>query len=157
MPKYPYLLMALGVTLALLSSCQQPQQESYDTEWLGETKQKMITNIEEQFQGFSRTMMETSHRYMELYWAGTDQNWEYAEYQREHIAEALEQGLVRRPEHELSAQQFITATLPEMKQAIASYDLPTFMAAFTQLTHTCNTCHQMEDLPFLTVAIPKNR
>ena len=38
-------------------------------------------------------MVETGYRYQELYWAGQDENWEYADYQLEKIKIAIENGL----------------------------------------------------------------
>ncbi len=138
-------------------ACQEAPRESYETEWLGETKQEIVNNIEEQFQGFSRTMVEVSYRYAELYWAGIDENWEYAEYQREHIDEAMEQGFMRRPEREASSQQFISAALPEIEEVIQTGDKEKFLESFTRLTASCNTCHAMEEVAFMTVKIPEQR
>ncbi len=153
------LLMSLAFCFAIVfNACNSAAPtEEYQAEWLGNTKQEMIDNIEEQFQGFSRTMVETGYRYMELYWAGKDQNWEYAEYQREHMEEALEEGFVRRPDRELSSRQFMNVVLPEMEKAIASKDLSEFLKAFEVMTNQCNTCHQMEQVGFMTVVTPKIR
>ena len=127
----------------LFQACQQSPQENYETEWLGETKQEIVNNLEEQFQGFSSTMREVSYRYAELYWAGMDENWEYAEYQREHIVEALEQGFVRRPEREASARQFVTIALPEIEEIVKMGEKEKFLESYTRLTASCNTCHAM--------------
>src|SRR6056297_3887828 len=99
MKKMILLPAALILTLILVNACQTQQEEAYETEWIGNTKEEIIKNTEFQFQGFSRTMKEVNYRYQELYWAGKEENWEYAEYQREHIWEAMVQGYMRRPEH----------------------------------------------------------
>lgn len=157
MQKFVSVIMIAFMASALFQACQNTPQEQYETEWLGDTKQEMIINIEEQFQGFSATMREVAYRYHELYWAGKDQNWEYAEYQREHIEEALEQGFIRRPERELSAQQFVSQALPTMKETIKLASLEAFEQEFVKLTATCNTCHAMEDVPFMTIKVPTER
>jgi hypothetical protein len=144
--------------MALINSCQQKAtEETLESEWIGSEEQEIINNIEFQFQGFSRTMMEVSHRYQELYWAGQDANWGYASYQHEHILEALEQGFMRRPEHEESAQSFLNVALPNIEKAIKEEDQQVFSEAFTNLTSTCYTCHQMEDVAFMTITEPKTR
>jgi hypothetical protein len=159
MQKYLIYPIALILFLSINPSCNQApeQQENADTTWMGNSQQEIYTTIEEQLQGFSRTMIETSYRYHELYWAGMDQNWEFAEYQREHILEALQQGFVRRPEHELPARAFMTNALPGMESAIQTQDSEKFMEAFVNLTQTCNNCHQMDEVPFITVVLPKER
>jgi len=51
--------------------------------WLkGDESQKFET-IAKQLRGFDMAMVETGYRYQELYWAGKDENWEYASYQVE--------------------------------------------------------------------------
>jgi hypothetical protein len=145
------------ILMMIFQSCNQSTNQPLEAEWLGSTRQQMVVNIEEQLQGFSRTMVETVYRYQELYWAGMDQNWEYAEYQREHIVEALEQGFVRRPERELSSAAFLNVGLPGIENAIQSADPDAFLEAFTFLTQTCNTCHQMEEVGFMKIVSPTVR
>ena len=146
--------------LIIINACQgdsSTENEAYATEWLGASKTEILDNIEDQFQGFSRTMTETAYRYHELYWAGQDQNWEYAEYQREHIEEAMELGFLRRPDREASSQQFMSQALPNMKRVISEEDKEKFLTEFTSLTASCNTCHAMEEVAFMTVKIPPKR
>jgi hypothetical protein len=159
MQKHLIISTALIAILIMNHSCKQAPQldETAETAWLGNSQQEIYSNIEEQFQGFSRTMMETSYRYHELYWAGMDQNWGFAEYQREHIYEALQQGFIRRPEHQLPARAFMSVALPEIATAIQSENADSFKEAFANLSNACNTCHQMDEVPFITVAIPKER
>ena len=144
-------------SLVLFQACQQAPQETYETEWLGETKQEIINTIEDQFQGFSRTMMEVGYRYKELYWAGQDGNWEYAEYQIEHIEEAMQEGFVRRPAREASSQQFMSVAIPEIEQIVQDGDKERFLQNFTRFTASCNTCHAMEEVAFMIVKIPEIR
>jgi hypothetical protein len=160
MQKIIYFSVIFIASIYLMMSCQTTpgkNDQVYTTEWLGDSKQEIIDNIELQFQGFSRTMMETGYRYKELYWAGMDNNWEYADYQREHIEEAMNQGFIRRAEHRQSAQQFLNVALPAMEEAISSNDPEKFLSSFTSLTSSCNTCHAMEEVAFMTVKIPTTR
>ena len=115
------------------------------------------TGIEKQFRGFDNAMVETDYRYQELYWAGHDENWEYAEYQLEKIKLAIENGLERRPKRAQSAEHFLTNVLPEIKRSVGSKDTALFNQSFQVLTVNCNSCHAMEKLPFFTVKIPTVR
>ena len=151
-----FILFCTGLIFQACNNTPQ-EKESYEAEWLGETQQEIINTIEDQFQGFSRTMVEVGYRYQELYWAGQDQNWEYAEYQREHIEEALESGFVRRPEREASSQQFMSVALPEMEKIIEEGNKEKFLQNFTRFTASCNTCHAMEEVAFMVVKIPEKR
>ncbi len=47
-------------------------------DWLtGDTREKLET-ITNHLRGFDMAMVETGYRYNELYWAGEDENWDYA-------------------------------------------------------------------------------
>lgn len=102
-------------------------------------------------------MVETGYRYQELYWAGQDENWEYADYQLEKIKIAIENGLERRPKRAKSAEHFLTSVLPEMKKSLQSRDTVIFNENFQTTTINCNSCHAMEKVPFFSVQISTKR
>lgn len=87
----------LILTLGLFSCNQKTDKETAQGDWIKGTETEQIKTIEKQFRGFDNAMVETGYRYQELYWAGQDQNWEYADYQIEKIKIAIENGLERRP------------------------------------------------------------
>lgn len=125
--------------------------------WLkGDENQKLET-IAKQLRGFDMAMVETGYRYQELYWAGKDENWEYASYQAEKIKVAIENGLERRPKRAESAQNFLNVALPEIDRAIASKDTAQFTQAFAALTANCLACHALEKVAYVTVKTPVER
>ncbi|HMU04502.1 MAG TPA: hypothetical protein PJ990_12805, partial [Saprospiraceae bacterium] len=93
--------------LFLLTSCHQ-KNEKVTGDWIIGTEADRIKTIEKQFRGFDNAMVETGYRYQELYWAGHDENWQYADYQLEKIKIAIEYGLERRPKRAKSAEHFVT-------------------------------------------------
>jgi hypothetical protein len=106
--------------------------------------------------GFDVALVETGYRYGELYWAGKDENWEYATYQLEKIETAVANGTERRPKRAASARMLEGALAP-VKNAIGRRDAAGFDAAFTTLTATCNACHVAERVPFVHVELPRVR
>jgi len=142
----------------ILFSCNQQADKSYvKGDWIKGTEQEQLKIIEKQFRGFDNAMVETGYRYQELYWAGQDENWEYAEYQLEKIKIAIENGLERRPKRAKSAEHFMIHALPEMKKSLESKDTAIFNHGFQMLTINCNACHAMEKVPFFNIQIPTNR
>jgi hypothetical protein len=121
------------------------------------TEKEQIKTIEKQFRGFDNAMVETGYRYQELYWAGQDQNWEYANYQIDKIKIAIENGLERRSKRAKSAEHFLTSVLPEMKKSIESKDTAIFNRGLQTMTINCNSCHALEKVPFFNVKIPTDR
>ena len=140
-----------------ISACQTQTEQTFETRWAGEDLQEIISNLESQHGGFDQTMMQTNYRYNELYWAGQDGNWGYAEYQLDEMLEGLEDGFLRRPEREASAAQFVDQAAPRLLQAIQTGDKEAFQEAFVRFASSCNTCHAMEDVPFIQMIIPEIR
>lgn len=149
----------LMVTAALLAGCGS----GIDTApagadgWLtGNTATKLDT-VAGQLRGLDVAMVETGHRYTELYFAGADRNWDYAKYQADKLKTALETALVRRPKRAASAQPYLNEALPAVQTAIAAQDSAAFNRAFTQLTAACNACHQAEKVASFSVHPPRAR
>jgi hypothetical protein len=95
-------ISTLGCTRA--SSRQTPARPAPSTSapehasWLlqGTTDERFI-RVAQHLRGFDVAMVETGYRYAELYWAGQDQNWEYAKYQVDKVRTAIQNGVARRP------------------------------------------------------------
>ena len=148
----------LLLVLFLLNACDKAKENGASQgNWIKGTEAEQIKTIEKQFRGFDNAMVETGYRYQELYWAGQDENWEYADYQLEKIRIAIENGLERRPKRAKSAEFFLNTVLPEMEKSLQRKDTVAFNKGFQNLTISCNSCHAMEKVPFFTVQIPTDR
>lgn len=150
-------IFILLLTFELLACQQKTEAKMTQGEWIKGTEEEKLKIVEKQFRGFDNAMVETGYRYQELYWAGQDQNWEYASYQLEKIKLAIENGLQRRPKRAPSAEPFLNSTLPEMVKAVSQKDTSIFNLGFQSLTSNCNSCHDKEKLSFFRVKIPTVR
>jgi hypothetical protein len=126
-------------------------------DWIQGSSEERFELVSKHLRGLDMAMVETGYRYSELYWAGRDRNWEFAAYQLDKIRYTLELGLERRPKRAASAQVFLAAALPQMKEAIERKDAEFFNQRFTAFTAACNTCHAMEKVAFMQVAPPRQR
>jgi len=102
-------------------------------------------------------MLEVGHRYIDLYWAGQDANWEAAAYQLEKMRLAIENGLERRPKRAASARPFLAGPIAAIDQAVAARDPQRFAARFQDLTVGCNACHERERVAFFEIRPPESR
>jgi hypothetical protein len=143
--------------LTTLLACNKEKSEQINGEWIKGTEQEKLNKIEKQLRGFDMAMVEAGYRYQELYWAGQDKNWEYADYQLGKIKVAIENGLERRPKRAKSAEYFLTTILPEMKKLLEKRNSEIFNKGFQTMTINCNSCHSMEKVPFFNVQIPTER
>jgi len=149
----------LGISVALFTACsvRENNPPSGRDGWLKGTPHEKLDVVANQLRGFDMAMVETGYRYQELYWAGTDRNWEYAEHQVEKIKQAIEYGLVRRPKRTQSAETFLHEVLPEMEKIVKAKDSVGFLMNFEMLTKGCNACHKEEKVPYFTVNTPIHR
>lgn len=122
--------------------------------WLKGDSQEKFHTLADQLRGFDVAMVETGYRYIELYWAGKEGNWDYARYQADKIKLAITHGLKRRPNRAASAQPFLNTSLPRLTEAIARKDSNAFAEHFEGLTQSCNACHAMENMGFVKVSQP---
>lgn len=146
-----------------LNACSPIDDARNDTQpvgsdgWLtGDAHQKFDT-LANQLGGFDQTMIQIGYRYTELYWAGQDENWAYAQYQIEEMRGEMESGFERRPEREASAQPFMNHVLPQLEEAAVEGDRAMFEQRFAEMTNNCNACHTMEQVPFIVVREPTKR
>lgn len=147
----------LAVLVSIVFFACNQKAEVVQGNWIKGSEQQKLDAIEKQFRGFDNAMVETGYRYQELYWAGQDENWDYATYQLEKIKIAIENGLERRPNRSSSAEHFLNFALPEMKSAIAYKDTTQFNAGFKTFTINCNSCHAKEQVTFFNVSLPTYR
>jgi cytochrome c1 len=124
--------------------------------WLSGTIDERFDLVAKHLRGFDVAMLETGHRYVELYWAGRDRNWSFAQYQIDKIRTAIGNGVQRRPSRAPSAK-LLDAPLNLIEAAVKSTDGAAFDRGFALLTDTCNACHAAERVPFITVRPPTVR
>jgi hypothetical protein len=155
-----YIYFSAFWSLFLISACTESTSKSgsYGEDgWLNGSEESRWNTVADQFAGFSHTMMEVQYRYQELYWAGVDNNWDFAAYHVEHIEEALEAGIQRRPAREKSAMEFMEHELEIMEAAVESKDAVKFEEAFEIFRTGCNGCHVKEKVSFIYVDKPEVR
>jgi hypothetical protein len=112
--------------------------------------------IQRQLRGFETTMAEISYRYGELYFGGTEGNWEYAGHMAMTLEQALRLGLEREPARRASADSlFLKGPLPQVVDAIKKKDAALFKERFETLRAACTTCHAAEKHAFIRIGLPK--
>ena len=125
--------------------------------WLAGDREEQVLQLERHLRGFDVAMMEAGYRYIDLYWAGQDANWEAAAYQVQKMRLAIENGLERRPKRATSVRAFLAGPLAAMDGAISARDPELFAGRFQDLTAGCNACHATEQVPFFEIRPPEAR
>jgi hypothetical protein len=143
--------------IGLAAGCGGPSAAPSGAAWLARDAGAQRAQLERHLRGFDVAMLETGHRYAELYRAGRDANWDAAAYQVAKIRLAIENGLERRPKRAESARSFLAGPLAAMERAVGARDAERFAARFEELTEGCNACHAREQVAFLEVRPPATR
>lgn len=148
-----------GLTIALwvcgaATACDNDAREST---WIQGDSNIRWTAVARHFRGLDVAMIEIGYRYQELYWAGVDTNWAYADYQLKKIQLALENALERRPKRRKSAEAVFVPSVRELEQAISLKQPTRFEEAFSRMTAACNVCHVAEDVASFHVVPPAAR
>ena len=147
--------IATLMTICAATGCVEDVPDKHG--WIGDDTNQRWTTVAKQLRGLDVAMVEIDYRYQELYWAGEDSNWAYADYQQSKIGLALENALVRRPKRRASAEKLFLASLDDVKSAVAEQESSGFESAFTALTAACNSCHDAEGFPSFLVQYPTDR
>jgi hypothetical protein len=98
-------------------------------------------------------------RHIKLGLAGSEQNWGYAAYELDQLRETFADVAEIMPQYrDLSILDLITSTVKEplaaLDRAIKAKDANEFVAAYGQLTASCNTCHQSYDRAVIVIQLP---
>lgn len=152
----PRLALLLAGCLAA-AACGRSSATAAGGTWLAADGGTRTLQLERHLRGFDVAMLETGHRYVDLYWAGRDGNWDAAAYQVGKLRLAIENGLERRPQRASSARLFLAGPLAAMDAAVEARDRELFAARFQELTAGCNACHARERVPFLEIRPPETR
>jgi hypothetical protein len=141
----------LVLLAAVIFSCNTKPVQG---DWITGTETEQLNTTEKHFRGLDVAMMEIGHRYQELYWAGQDENWEYATYQLDKIKLSLTHAIERRPLRKESGDYFLQNDFPLMYSAVQKEDTAIFNESFRIFTISCNACHTKEKVPFFHVNKP---
>jgi len=156
MPTWTVGLATLALWASAIAQGADSTAVAPPAQWLKGSTDERFGAVERQMRGFDVAMIEVGYRYMELYWAGEDKNWDFAKYQVEKIRLATQNALERRPKRAASAAMF-DGPLKDVEDAIAKKDVTAFKQRFNSLTSTCNACHAAENLAFIKVGPPRDR
>ena len=136
---------------------KDPTPAPVSKSWLRGTTDERFETVTRHLRGLDMAMVEIGYRYQELYWAGVESNWEYADYQLTKLRLSLANALERRPKRRASAEKLFLPLLDDMKRAVVGKERARFEENFARLTAACNSCHSAESVASFRVDVPTER
>lgn len=147
MKQYTPFLLAAGLTLASVTTyAADDWRKSADQE----TKVKNLVKV---MPGASDIMLQMGERYKNLYWAGEQKKWKFAEYQVEEMEALINTLIITRPKRAKTAKEFLATGFSQFHEAIEHQDWARFEKAFQHMRTECMTCHAKNDHSF--IVLPK--
>jgi len=99
-----------------------------------------------------------SYRYTEMYFGAIDGNWGYAQHMGQTLADALTNGLERRPQYRKNVDAlFLKGPYPQVMDAIKAKDVALFKQRIEAMRAACTACHAAEAHPFIKIGVPTVR
>lgn len=142
------LIKAVFICSVSVSAVQSATVE--DWRKTGSDQQK-LQNVIAVIPGASNLMIEMGERYKNLYWAGKQGKWQFAEYQVEEMEALLKTLMITRPKRAATAQQFLDSGFGKLKSAFERKDSTAFFTAFEYMRGRCMTCHGQNDHAFIVL------
>jgi len=156
------IFLSIGAVAVLPSGCDQsdpnPSVGAVGAEgWLDGDLRTQLETVAAHLGGMGGAMMQIGDRYIDLHWAGENENWNLALHQIEEIEEILERALIRRPQYARPSEMFLQGALPALQEAAEAEDPDLFRQRFGDLTVNCNACHAMTGYAFVRITAPRDR
>lgn len=151
MKKYISLLVLFFISI----SCNQQADQTK----ILQTKIDSLENkISETYKpGFGEFMSNIQIHHAKLWFAGENQNWKLADFEINEIKENLE-GIQKycSERTETKSIGMINPAMDSLSNAILKKDKNLFRKKYTNLTNSCNACHQSTNHEYNVIIIPKN-
>jgi hypothetical protein len=144
----------LIVATFLLAACGRGDDNTARLQQQVDSLQKQLNNTYKP--GLGEFMMGIQQHHAKLWFAGTNKNWELADFEVHEIGETLDdikQYCNDRPE--VKSIGIIDPAINSINVAIKQKDAELFKKGFIELTNDCNTCHKDNQHGFNVIIIPK--
>jgi len=152
------ILAAIGLTTAALASIHVLAQQGdgdgngESDGWLtgaSDTDEQMLL-LENYLRGFSTSMRETGDRFQSMHQAIEDENYALASYQWDKLREAIELGIMKRPDRaENAVTMFLGEPWTQLSEALESGEREAIVERFNVARNVCMACHAAEGVPWM--------
>ena len=124
--------------------------ETGNDDWrkTGNDKEK-LDNVVQVIPSAADIMFQMGERYRNLYWAGKQGKWEFAQYQTEEMQSLIKKLIITRPKRAATARVFLLDGFKGFEEAISQKDWGKFQSAFEHMRERCMTCHVQNDHAFV--------
>ena len=131
-------LLLLGSLL--VTSCVTAETGNDDWRQTGNQEEK-LNNVVKVIPSAADIMFQMGERYRNLYWAGKQGKWEFAQYQTEEMQRLVNTLVITSPKRADTAKVFLHDAFDGYKEATGQKDWQKFQSAFEHMRVRCMACH----------------
>lgn len=141
------------LSLLLLQSCSNINSENASlSKRVDSLEKKLATTYKP---GFGEFMSGIQVHHEKLWFAGTNENWDLADFEIHEIVESLDDIKMYQSERpETKSLAMLNPALDSMNLAIKNKNEEEFKRGFVFLTNACNNCHKEVNYSFNEIRIP---
>ena len=130
----------LLIVSLLITSHVIAQTGNDDWRKTGSNEEK-LNNVVEVIPSAADIMFQMGERYRNLYWAGKQGKWEFAQYQTEEMQSLVKKLIITSPKRADTAKVFLADAFDGYEKAIKDKDWGKFQNAFESMRVRCMACH----------------
>jgi hypothetical protein len=142
------LLLSARSDTALTQTAESPK---ISRDWLldADSDTERFKRLQTYIRGYGQPMAEVGGRYLAVYQALEDRNYELASYHWDKIAIATRNGFMVSPSRQANSEVFLTAVFGDVQQALKSKDPAKAWAGFEKGRQGCIGCHDAEKVSYM--------
>lgn len=150
-----YKVLAFAL-LIVLASCSSKEDLKKEIDQLNSKVESMEKSLEKSYTpGLGMLMNAVQAHHLKLWKAGANSNWELAGFEIHELEERFEDIEKFHSEHEETKQlSIIYPSIESIEKAVSNQNRQEFVVSYENLTATCNSCHQVNDHPFIKIKTP---
>jgi hypothetical protein len=159
--KYALLVLSvLAFGLAVYSQMQVSELKIQNETLTTQIENLEKVNIEEEYE-LAVAMGRMQVYFSKLWFAGSFENWELADFYAHELEETLEEIISREIYDEgmnISSLTKVMTNKPfhELEKAVKSREITNFLPAYDKMLRTCNACHQSSKHNFINIKTPES-
>lgn len=140
-------------TTFIISCNSNDNQKIQELQSQLEKQQELLDNMYKP--GFGDLMGSLQNHHNKLWFAGTNENWELADFAMHEIEEIVEDIKDIHADREETQSIFIIEpSIESMEKAIDEQNIEDFKNEYIVLTNACNTCHKATGYEFISIQTP---
>lgn len=146
-------LTIILITFFMISCSSKYENKIQELQNQLQNQQELLKNTYKP--GFGDLMGGLQNHHNKLWFAGTNENWELADFALHEIEEIVEDIKMLHANREETQSIFIIEpALEAMDEAVDNQNLSQFKEEYINLTNACNTCHKATGYEFISIQTP---